>query len=76
MLSWMAQRVRTTSQAFCASATSGEIFLAIQSKKYWAWILSGSLNPILGMVMLPSRDISTRIPLDGTVVDLELPPVR
>jgi len=33
-------------------------------------------SPGFATVMLPSRDISTRIPLDGTVVDLELPPVR
>lgn len=33
-------------------------------------------SPGFATVMLPSLDISTRIPLDGTVVDLELPPVR
>jgi acyl dehydratase len=33
-------------------------------------------SPGFATVMLPSRDISTRIPLDGTVVDLDLPPVR
>ena len=33
-------------------------------------------SPGFATVMLPSRDIGTRIPLDGTVVDLELPPVR
>ena len=33
-------------------------------------------SPGFATVMLPSRDISTKIPLDGTVVDLDLPPVR
>jgi acyl dehydratase len=33
-------------------------------------------SPGFATVMLPSRDINTRIPLDGTVVDLDLPPVR
>jgi acyl dehydratase len=33
-------------------------------------------SPGFATVMLPSRDISTRLPLDGTVVDLDLPPVR
>lgn len=33
-------------------------------------------SPGFATVMLPSKDISTRIPLDGSVVDLELPPVR
>lgn len=33
-------------------------------------------SPGFATVMLPSRDISTRIPLDGAVVDLDLPPVR
>ena len=33
-------------------------------------------SPGFATVMLPSRQISTRIPLDGTVVDLDLPPVR
>lgn len=33
-------------------------------------------SPGLATVMLPSRDISTRIPTDGSIVDLELPPVR
>ena len=33
-------------------------------------------SPGFATVMLPSRDISARIPLDGTVVDLDLPPVR
>jgi hypothetical protein len=33
-------------------------------------------SPGFGTVMLPSRDISTRLPLDGTVADLELPMVR
>jgi acyl dehydratase len=33
-------------------------------------------SPGFATVMLPSRDINTRVPLDGTVVDLELPPIR
>jgi hypothetical protein len=33
-------------------------------------------SPGFATVMLPARDITTRIPLDGTVVDLDLPPVR
>jgi acyl dehydratase len=33
-------------------------------------------SPGFATVMLPARDINTRIPLDGTVVDLDLPPVR
>lgn len=33
-------------------------------------------SPGLATVALPSRDISTRIPIDGTAVDLDLPPVR
>lgn len=33
-------------------------------------------SPGFATVMLTSRDINTRIPLDGTVVDLDLPPVR
>jgi hypothetical protein len=30
----------------------------------------------MATVMLPSRDINTRIPTDGTVVDLDLPVPR
>lgn len=38
---------------------------------------SGKLStPGMATVMLPSRDVSTKLPLDGTVVDLELPTVR
>ena len=38
---------------------------------------SGVLSsPGFATVMLPAKDINTRIPLDGTVVDLELPPIR
>jgi acyl dehydratase len=33
-------------------------------------------SPGFATVMLPSRDINTRIPLDGTVCELDLPPVR
>ena len=33
-------------------------------------------SPGFATVMLPSRDINTRLPLDGTVVDLDLPPIR
>lgn len=33
-------------------------------------------SPGFATVMLPSRDINTTLPLDGTVVDLDLPPVR
>jgi len=33
-------------------------------------------SPGFATVMLPARDINTRIPIDGTVVDLELPPIR
>jgi hypothetical protein len=33
-------------------------------------------SPGFATVMLPSKDTSTRLPLDGTVVDLELPTVR
>lgn len=33
-------------------------------------------SPGLATVILPSRDIHTRIPTDGSVLDLELPPVR
>jgi acyl dehydratase len=33
-------------------------------------------SPGFATVMLPSRDINTKVPLDGTVVDLELPPIR
>jgi acyl dehydratase len=33
-------------------------------------------SPGFATVMLPSRDIDTKLPLDGTVVDLDLPPVR
>lgn len=38
---------------------------------------SGKLSsPGMATVMLPSRDVSTLIPTDGTVVDLDLPAVR
>ena len=38
---------------------------------------SGVLSsPGFATVMLPAKDINTRIPLDGTVVDLDLPPIR
>ena len=33
-------------------------------------------SPGFATVMLPSKDIGTRIPLDGTVCELDLPPVR
>jgi len=33
-------------------------------------------SPGFATVMLPSKDTSTKLPLDGTVVDLELPTVR
>ena len=33
-------------------------------------------SPGFATVMLPSKDVSTRLPLDGTAVDLELPTVR
>jgi hypothetical protein len=33
-------------------------------------------SPGFATVMLPARDIATRIPIDGTVVDLDLPPIR
>ncbi|HSQ04537.1 MAG TPA: acyl dehydratase, partial [Burkholderiales bacterium] len=33
-------------------------------------------SPGFATVMLPARDINTRIPTDGTVVDLDLPPIR
>ena len=33
-------------------------------------------SPGFATVMLPSKDINTKIPLDGTVCELELPPVR
>lgn len=33
-------------------------------------------SPGFATVMLASKDISTKVPLDGTVCDLELPPVR
>jgi hypothetical protein len=33
-------------------------------------------SPGFATVMLPSRDISTKLRLDGTVVDLDLPPIR
>ena len=33
-------------------------------------------SPGFATVMLPSKDISTRIPIDGTVCELDLPPVR
>ena len=33
-------------------------------------------SPGFATVMLPAKDINTRIPTDGTVVDLELPPIR
>jgi hypothetical protein len=38
---------------------------------------SGVLSsPGFATVMLPAKDINTKIPLDGTVVDLDLPPMR
>ena len=38
---------------------------------------SGTITtPGMGTVILPSKDTSTRIPTDGSVVDLELPLVR
>jgi hypothetical protein len=33
-------------------------------------------SPGFATVLLPSRDITTRIPIDGTVVDLDLPAIR
>jgi len=33
-------------------------------------------SPGFATVLLPSRDINTKVPLDGTAVDLELPPIR
>ena len=33
-------------------------------------------TPGFATVILPSRDVSTRIPTDGSIVDLDLPPVR
>lgn len=33
-------------------------------------------SPGFATVMLPSRDIHTSLPLDGSVVDLDLPPIR
>jgi hypothetical protein len=33
-------------------------------------------SPGFATVMRPSRDISTKLRLDGTVVDLDLPPIR
>jgi acyl dehydratase len=33
-------------------------------------------SPGFATVMLPSKDVSTRLPHDGTVIDLELPSVR
>ncbi|MBI3937823.1 MAG: MaoC family dehydratase N-terminal domain-containing protein [Betaproteobacteria bacterium] len=33
-------------------------------------------SPGFATVMLPAKDVNTRIPTDGTVCDLELPPVR
>lgn len=33
-------------------------------------------TPGMATVMLPSKDVSTKLPIDGTVVDLELPTVR
>ena len=33
-------------------------------------------SPGYATVMLPSKDINTRIPIDGTVCELDLPPVR
>jgi hypothetical protein len=33
-------------------------------------------SPGFATVMLPSMDINTKIPLDGGVCDLDLPPVR
>ena len=38
---------------------------------------NGKLStPAMATVMLPSRDVTSRLPLDGTVVDLDLPVVR
>ena len=33
-------------------------------------------SPGFATVMLPARDINTKIPIDGSVVDLDLPPIR
>ena len=33
-------------------------------------------SPGFATVMLPARDVSTKIPIDGTVCELELPPIR
>jgi hypothetical protein len=33
-------------------------------------------SPEFATVMLPSRDIGTKLRLDYTVVDLDLPPIR
>lgn len=33
-------------------------------------------SPGFATVMLPARGVTTRIPIDGTVVDLDLPPIR
>jgi acyl dehydratase len=33
-------------------------------------------TPGMATVMLPSKDVSTKLPIDGTVIDLELPTVR
>jgi hypothetical protein len=33
-------------------------------------------SPGFATVMLPSKDVTTRIPLNGAVCDLELPVVR
>ena len=38
---------------------------------------SGTLtSPGFATVMLPAKDINTKIPLDGTVCELDLPPIR
>jgi hypothetical protein len=33
-------------------------------------------SPGFATVMLPSKDVTTKVPLDGTVCDLDLPVVR
>ncbi|MBI2227315.1 MAG: acyl dehydratase, partial [Betaproteobacteria bacterium] len=33
-------------------------------------------SPGFATVMLPARDVSTKIPIDGTVCELDLPPIR
>jgi hypothetical protein len=39
-------------------------------------ISAASSRPGFATVMLPSLDIHNKIPLDGSVCDLDLPPVR